>query len=200
MVAQREGKAATKGGDAKGGDAPPDRSSCRKAKRPLPMTTIRMRSPGLPLGGNGGLTATDSGDPRAASGIDECPARRGRSDQSAVGKWQHGSYCRGDERQRGNRQLPLERGADVNLANAQGWTPLYSAIKSRTMEKGTMPNPLVDKEGLCKAIEFMIAHGVDVNARIRGNTEVHNGIAATWLREAGATAFSRARRSAPTFL
>lgn len=86
----------------------------------------------------------------------------------------------------------LERGADVNLANAQGWTPLYLTVKARTMEKGTMPNPKMDLDGLYKAIEFMVNHGVDVNARIRGNTEVHNGIAATWLRESGATAFLRA--------
>jgi uncharacterized protein len=86
----------------------------------------------------------------------------------------------------------LERGADVNLANAQGWTPLYLTIKARTMEKGTMPNPKVDQDGLFKAITFMVDHGVDINARIRGNTEVHNGIAATWLRESGATAFLRA--------
>lgn len=86
----------------------------------------------------------------------------------------------------------LERGADVNLANAQGWTPLYLTVKARTMEKGTMPNPKVDEDGLFKAITFMLDHDVNVNARIRGNTEVHNGIAATWLREAGATAFLRA--------
>jgi len=86
----------------------------------------------------------------------------------------------------------LERGADVNLANAQGWTPLYLTVKARTMEKGTMPNPKLDQEGLYKAIEFMVSHGANVNARIRGNTEVHNGIAATWLRENGATAFLRA--------
>ncbi len=86
----------------------------------------------------------------------------------------------------------LARGADVNLANAQGWTPLYLTVKARTMEKGTMPNPKIDEDGLYKAIVFMLDHGVDVNARIRGNTEVHNGIAATWLREAGATAFLRA--------
>ncbi len=86
----------------------------------------------------------------------------------------------------------LERGADVNLANAQGWTPLYLTIKARTMEKGTMPNPKLDEDGLFKAITFMLDHGVNVNARIRGNTEVHNGIAATWLRESGATAFLRA--------
>jgi uncharacterized protein len=86
----------------------------------------------------------------------------------------------------------LQRGADVNLANAQGWTPLYLTVKDRTLEKGTMPNPVVDEDGLFQAITFMLDHGVDVNARIRGNTEVHNGIAATWLREAGATAFLRA--------
>jgi uncharacterized protein len=86
----------------------------------------------------------------------------------------------------------LEGGADVNLANAQGWTPLYLTVKARTMEKGTMPNPKIDEDGLYKAIVFMLDHGVNVNARIRGNTEVHNGIAATWLRESGATAFLRA--------
>jgi ankyrin repeat protein len=86
----------------------------------------------------------------------------------------------------------LERGADVNLANTQGWTPLYLTIKARTMEKGTMPNPKLDQDGLFKAITFMVEHGVNINARIRGNTEVHNGIAATWLREGGATAFLRA--------
>jgi ankyrin repeat protein len=86
----------------------------------------------------------------------------------------------------------LERGADVNLANAQGWTPLYLTVKARTMEKGTMPNLRIDEDGLYKAIVFMLDHGVSVNARIRGNTEVHNGIAATWLRESGATAFLRA--------
>ena len=86
----------------------------------------------------------------------------------------------------------LERGADVNIANLTGWTPLYLTVKARTMEKGTMPNPRVDQEGLFKAIQFMVEHKVDINARIKGNTEVHNGIAATWLREAGATAFLRA--------
>lgn len=86
----------------------------------------------------------------------------------------------------------LDRGADVNLANTTGWTPLYLTIKARTMEKGTMPNPKVDQDGLFKAISFMLDHGANVNAKIRGNTEVHNGIAATWLREGGATAFLRA--------
>jgi ankyrin repeat protein len=95
----------------------------------------------------------------------------------------------------GNAQtlnMLLDRGADVNIANAQGWTPLYLAVKARTMEKGTMPNPVVDEDGLYKAIDFMVNHKADVNARLRGNTEVHNGIAATWLREAGGTAFLRA--------
>src|SRR5262249_58809690 len=69
----------------------------------------------------------------------------------------------------------LERGADVNLANLAGWTPLYLTVKARTMEKGTMPNPKLDEDGLFKAIQFMIDHGVDVNARNRSNTEVHNG-------------------------
>jgi len=88
--------------------------------------------------------------------------------------------------------LLLDRGADVNMANSSGWTPLYLTVKARTMEKGTMPNPKVDQDGLFRAITFMVDHKVDVNARIKANTEVHNGIAATWLRENGATAFLRA--------
>lgn len=88
--------------------------------------------------------------------------------------------------------LLIERGADVNLANGKGWNPLYLAIKARTMEKGTMPNPEVDENGLMEDIKMMVDKGANVNARLKADTEIHNGIAATWLREAGATPFLRA--------
>ncbi len=90
----------------------------------------------------------------------------------------------------------IERGADINLANAKGWTPLYMAIKARNMEEGTMPNPTIDKAGMLEVIRMMLDRNVDVNARLKADTEIHNGIAATWLREGGATAFLRASASA----
>ena len=190
-----KGKAAAKGGDTKGGDAPaPIAAAAAKGKAAAPAADDddpdAFARP--PAGGNGGLTAlilaTREGALESMKVLLDAGAPINQ--QSA-----NGNTALIVAAMNGNAATVnylLERGADVNLANAQGWTPLYLTIKSRTMEKGTMPNPLVDKEGLYKAIEFMIAHGVDVNARIRGNTEVHNGIAATWLREAGATAFLRA--------
>jgi len=97
--------------------------------------------------------------------------------------------------QNGNARMAnllIERGADVNIANGKGWNPLYLAIKARTMEKGTMPNPEVDENGLMEDIKMMVDKGANVNARLKADTEIHNGIAATWLREAGATPFLRA--------
>ena len=35
----------------------------------------------------------------------------------------------------------IDKGANVSLANKKGWTPLYLAIKHRTIETGTMPIP-----------------------------------------------------------
>ncbi len=156
------------------------------------MTIPTQPSRGPPAGGNGGITAlilaTREGALESMKVLLDAGAPINQ--QSA-----NGNTALIVAAMNGNAaaiNYLLERGADVNLANAQAWTPLYLTIKARTMEKGTMPNPKVDQDGLYKAIAFMVDHGVNVNARIRGNTEVHNGIAATWLREAGATAFLRA--------
>ncbi len=88
--------------------------------------------------------------------------------------------------------LLIEAGADVNLANDRGWNPLYMAIKMRSPEKGTMPNPYIDMNGLYQVIEQLLAKGANVNARLLDDTEVHNSIRSTWLAEAGATPFLRA--------
>jgi ankyrin repeat protein len=197
-AAKGKGKGGDKGGD-KGGPAP----AATPAPAPLAAAAKGKAAPAVddddpdafarpPAGGNGGLTAlilaAREGNMESLKVLLDAGAPINQ--QSA-----NGNTPLIVAAMNGNAQVInylLERGADVNLANAQGWTPLYLTIKARTMEKGTMPNPQVDKDGLFKAVEFMVNHGVDVNAKIRGNTEVHNGIAATWLREAGATAFLRA--------
>jgi ankyrin repeat protein len=86
----------------------------------------------------------------------------------------------------------IENGADVNLSTDRGWNPLYMAVKMRSLEKGTMPNPVVDMKGMYEVIEMMVERGVDVNARLLADTEVHNSIRSTWLAEEGGTAFLRA--------
>ncbi len=89
-------------------------------------------------------------------------------------------------------RLLIDAGADVNLANDRGWNPLYMAVKMRSPEKGTMPNPYVDMNGMYQLVEVLLAKGANVNARLLDDTEVHNSIRSTWLDEAGATAFLRA--------
>lgn len=86
----------------------------------------------------------------------------------------------------------LDAGADVNLMNDRGWNPLYMAVKMRSLEKGTMPNPYVDMNGMYTLIERLLNSGANVNARLQADTEVHNSIRSTWLDEAGGTAFLRA--------
>jgi len=89
-------------------------------------------------------------------------------------------------------KLLIEHGADVSLANDRGWNPLYMAVKTRSLEKGTMPNPVIDLNGMYEVIELLVQKGANVNARLLADTEVHNSIRSTWLDEAGATPFLRA--------
>jgi len=86
----------------------------------------------------------------------------------------------------------IAAGADVSLANDRGWNPLYMAVKMRSLEQGTMPNPVVDMNGMYALIEQLLDKGADVNARLLADTEVHNSIRSTWLDEAGGTPFLRA--------
>jgi ankyrin repeat protein len=86
----------------------------------------------------------------------------------------------------------LDAGADVNLMNDRGWNPLYMAIKMRSLEKGTMPNPYIDMDAMFAIVERLVNSGANVNARLQADTEVHNSIRSTWLDEAGATPFLRA--------
>jgi ankyrin repeat protein len=85
----------------------------------------------------------------------------------------------------------VEKGADVNKANEKGWTPLYLAVKHRNLETGTLPVP--NQNQSFDFIKLLLARDdIDVNARLKFNTEIRNGQRATWLNEVGATAFLRA--------
>ncbi len=87
----------------------------------------------------------------------------------------------------------LDHGADPKLTNAKGWTPLYLAVKNRNQESTAIPGPSTD--GVLDCITALLDHGADPNARIKADTEVHQGMTALWLREAGATPLLRAALS-----
>lgn len=89
-------------------------------------------------------------------------------------------------------KLLIGQGADPSLANDKGWNPLYMAVKMRSLEKGTMPNPVIDMDGMYEVIELLLEKGANVNARLMADTEVHNSIRSTWLAETGGTPFLRA--------
>jgi uncharacterized protein len=88
----------------------------------------------------------------------------------------------------------LEHGANVNLANKGGWTPLYLATDNRNIEGGDYPVPKPDMDHM-EYIKLLLAHGADVNARVRENTLQRTIFTNQWFLEPGATAFIRAGQS-----
>ncbi|HEY6342235.1 MAG TPA: ankyrin repeat domain-containing protein [Bryobacteraceae bacterium] len=88
----------------------------------------------------------------------------------------------------------LEHGANVNLSNKGQWTPLYLATDNRNIEGGDYPVRKPDMDHL-DYIKLLLAHGADVNARMKDSTETRTVFTNQWLSEDGATAFLRASQS-----
>jgi ankyrin repeat protein len=84
----------------------------------------------------------------------------------------------------------LDHGANPNLANAKGWTPLYLAVKIRNPETTALPAPSTD--GVLDIIKTLLDRGANPNVQIKAATEVHQGMTALWLKEEGATPLLRA--------
>ncbi|PWT99019.1 MAG: hypothetical protein C5B51_27940 [Terriglobia bacterium] len=93
----------------------------------------------------------------------------------------------------------LDHGADVNLPNKGGWTPLYLATDNRNIESGDYPVRQPDMDHL-DYIKLLLAHGANVNARMKDSTQTRTVFTNQWLDENGATAFLRASQSGDVVL
>ncbi len=88
----------------------------------------------------------------------------------------------------------MDNGANPNIANKGGWTPLYLATDNRNIENGDYPTRKPDMDHL-EFIKFLLARGANPNARMKDSTETRTIFTHQWLYEDGATAFLRAAQS-----
>ena len=95
--------------------------------------------------------------------------------------------------------LLLERGANPNMPNKGGWTPLYLATDNRNIEGGDYPVPRPDMDHL-EFIKLLLNKGADPNRRIKDNTLSRTIFTMQWFFEAGATPFVRAAQSSDVAL
>jgi ankyrin repeat protein len=93
----------------------------------------------------------------------------------------------------------LERGANPNLANRGGWTPLYLATDNRNIEGGDYPVSKGDMDTL-EFIKLLLDKKADPNAAIRENTLTRTIFTMQWFFEDGVTPFIRASQSSDTAL
>jgi ankyrin repeat protein len=96
-------------------------------------------------------------------------------------------------------KMLLDRGADPNLANKGGWTPLYLAVDNRNIEGGDYPVPKPDLDHL-ELIQALLARGADPNRKVKDNTLTRTIFTMQWFYEDGATPFIRAAQSSDTEL
>ncbi len=92
----------------------------------------------------------------------------------------------------------LDHGADPNLPNLDGLTPLYATVNMRYAPVSWAPNPRTDQEsvGSAELLQALLEGGANPNARVRGklwfSPTSHDR---SWVDHKGATAFWRAAMS-----
>jgi ankyrin repeat protein len=93
----------------------------------------------------------------------------------------------------------MDRGADPNIANKGGWTPLYLATDNRNIEGGDYPVPKPDLDHI-EIITRLLDKESNPNARVKEDTLTRTIFTMQWFFEDGATAFARAAQSSDTVL
>ena len=92
----------------------------------------------------------------------------------------------------------LDHGANPNIANIDGLTPLYATINMQYAPVSWAPNPLTDQEKITHLdlMKALLEHGADPNARLKKklwfSPSSHDQ---QWINPTGATAFWRAAQA-----
>jgi ankyrin repeat protein len=92
----------------------------------------------------------------------------------------------------------LDHGANPNIANMDGLTPLYATINMQYAPVSWAPNPLTDQEKITHLdlMKALLEHGADPNAKLQKklwfSPSSHNQ---QWINPIGATAFWRAAQA-----
>jgi len=92
----------------------------------------------------------------------------------------------------------LDHGADPNLPNLDGLTPLYATVNMRYAPVSWAPNPRTDQQsvGSTELLQALLEGGANPNARVKGklwfSPTSHDR---SWVDHKGATAFWRAAMS-----
>lgn len=95
-------------------------------------------------------------------------------------------------------KMLVDHGANVNLANDMGVTPLFATVDVKWVPHEWSPEPIIAQEkiGYLEMMKLLLTHGADPNARLgkqvwsRVMSENRN-----WTDPAGATAFWRAAQA-----
>lgn len=86
----------------------------------------------------------------------------------------------------------IERGANPNIADANGRTPLYSAIDLRNVQWSQAPAPELPQATHLAMIEQLLAAGADPSIKITGKVGHRGSFDMRWSDLKGGSAFSRA--------
>jgi uncharacterized protein len=93
----------------------------------------------------------------------------------------------------------IEQGADPNIADETGRTPLYAAVDDHTMPESNLPAPreIDNKVTSMDVIQLLLAHGANVNAQLKKQTPYRTKVdrGADTMLTTGATPLLRAAKA-----
>jgi ankyrin repeat protein len=88
--------------------------------------------------------------------------------------------------------LLLERGANPNIADGNGRTPLYAAVDLRNVQWSQAPAPELPQAAHLAMIERLLVAGADPSIKLAGKVGHRGSFDMRWSDLKGGTAFSRA--------